>query len=51
MYVLERRLPMDECQTFGENFDEKLEVIEFEGTSERGSEGYLKYSCRGKEQI
>lgn len=29
MYALERRLPMDECQTFGENFDEKLEVIEF----------------------
>lgn len=30
MYVLDRPLPMDECQTFGENFDEKLDV-EFGG--------------------
>lgn len=33
MYVLDRRLPMDECQTFDENFDGKLEVIEFGGKS------------------
>lgn len=31
--MLDRRLPMVECQTFGENFDEKLEVIEFGGKS------------------
>lgn len=29
---------MDECQTFGENFDEKLEVIEFGGKAGTGTE-------------
>lgn len=31
MYVLDRRLPMDERQFFDEKFDEKLEIIEFSG--------------------